>query len=377
MMSATGFCGHIVGDCDVRLWSMTGTERAQRVLTKAGVSAIVDEEAAAAAQCCLMIRADWVIDQALIGLLKEKPGSVLVVQKGGSTVVLAAFVSGALVHGVAHAIVNAAALPAGLELIAFDPAQPLYLRTLRKKLKPVALPLTQATVRAAEKATFAGSYKGVTDVVTKYWWPLPARIVVRWCAGLGISPNMVTLAGFVLVLLAPWWFVKGWFWAGLLAAWVMTFLDTVDGKLARCTLTYSRFGDVFDHGIDLISPPFWWLAWHAGALAVGAAYPWSGLSLAVIFGGYIVLRLQEGLFIALFGMHIHVWRRFDSFFRLIVARRNPILIILTVAMLFGAPGWAMVLTAAWTAVSILIHAVQILQALWARRKGALVSWMAA
>ena len=27
----------------------------------------------------------------------------------------------------------------------------------------------------SEARTFAGSYKGVTDVVTKYWWPVPAR----------------------------------------------------------------------------------------------------------------------------------------------------------------------------------------------------------
>jgi phosphatidylglycerophosphate synthase len=34
----------------------------------------------------------------------------------------------------------------------------------------------------------------------------------------------------------------GW---GLLAGWVMTFLDTVDGMLARVTLTATRFGNLF------------------------------------------------------------------------------------------------------------------------------------
>ena len=44
----------------------------------------------------------------------------------------------------------------------------------------------------------------------------------------------------------------------------MTFLDTVDGKLARVTITSTKLGNVFDHGIDLIHPPFWYLAWGMG-----------------------------------------------------------------------------------------------------------------
>ena len=41
------------------------------------------------------------------------------------------------------------------------------------------------------------SYKGVTDVVTKHVWPIPALHVTRFCARLGISPNMVTLVSFI------------------------------------------------------------------------------------------------------------------------------------------------------------------------------------
>ena len=37
------------------------------------------------------------------------------------------------------------------------------------------------------------------------------------------------------------------------------------------------------------------------------------------------------------GMHIHVWRPIDSKFRLITARRNPNMVILVGALLFGRP----------------------------------------
>jgi phosphatidylglycerophosphate synthase len=76
---------------------------------------------------------------------------------------------------------------------------------------------------------------------------------------------MVTIAGIILVFVAFYFFLRGQFLSGLLCAWIMTFLDTVDGKLARTTLTSSKWGDVLDHGIDLIHPPFWYRGhWGSG-----------------------------------------------------------------------------------------------------------------
>jgi phosphatidylglycerophosphate synthase len=371
--------GLILGVSATRLWGITGEERSRRTLLKTRVEGIAgDVIEAAKAASCLMVRADWVIDPALIIVLYKMPDTVLITKSDGKTVTLAAHVHSADVAAAAAAITTAdVAPPAHLKRIEYDPGAPsFYLPVLRKRLKPAVLPLNDASVPAAENATFASSYKGVTDIVTKYAWPVPAKTVTRWCANLGITPNMVTFAGFLLVLLVPYLFLKGWFLWGLAAAWLMTFFDTVDGKLARCTQTYTKFGDLFDHGIDLISPPFWWLAWHYGALAVGGFYPMPEASIWVVFVGYIVLRLQEGVFIRLFGMHIHVWRRIDSAFRLIVARRNPILIILTVASLAGQPGLGMAATAAWTLISIAAHAVQTAQALLAKQKRPIVSWMA-
>lgn len=222
---------------------------------------------------------------------------------------------------------------------------------------------------------FGGSYKGVTDFVTKYLWPWPARAATKLCAVAGLSPNMVTWASFALVVLAFWLFMRGQFGLGLVAAWGMTFLDTVDGKLARVTLTSSPLGNVFDHGIDLLHPPFWWWAWVAGLAATGQALADPVPVLAVIVAGYILQRLQEGLFLALFKIEIHVWRQFDSRFRLITARRNPNLAILTVAWALGWPDLGLLAVAWWTLLCLGVHGTQIVQALYARRRGAIMSWL--
>ena len=109
----------------------------------------------------------------------------------------------------------------------------------------------------------------------------------------------------------------------------MTFLDTVDGKLARTTLTSSKWGDYFDHGIDLIHPPFWYVAWGYGLLATGTQWSnevfWSVM--VAILGGYILQRVIEGIAIKWLGLEIHIWRPIDTLFRQITARRNPNLVI--------------------------------------------------
>jgi phosphatidylglycerophosphate synthase len=157
-------------------------------------------------------------------------------------------------------------------------------------------------------------------------------------------------------------------------------LDTVDGKLARCTITSSWWGNVFDHGLDLVHPPFWWWFWATGLAHVGLAlsdtlFWWVE---ATIFIGYWVQRAIEGAFIAWFGgIHIHVWERFDSRFRLITARRNPNMVILFVSMAFGRPDLGIVAVAVWTVVSCLVHAVRLFQAQARKRSGQPVrSWLA-
>jgi phosphatidylglycerophosphate synthase len=146
----------------------------------------------------------------------------------------------------------------------------------------------------------------------------------------------------------------------------MTFLDTVDGKLARVTLTSSRFGNVLDHSLDLIHPPFWYLAW---GYSLPASIDWAT---AVVIAGYLAGRLLEGLFLLAFKMESHCWRPIDSLFRTITARRNPNLIFLTVGAVAGRPDLGLVMVAIWTIVSFAFHTVRLAQAFALRLRGGVV-----
>lgn len=135
----------------------------------------------------------------------------------------------------------------------------------------------------------------------------------------------------------------------------MTFLDTVDGKLARVTAQSSRLGHNFDHGMDLIHPPFWYVIWGMSLSGFDTLlgfdqtdYYW------MIFAGYVGGRVFEGLFHLLGSCSIFGWRPFDAYFRLFTARRNTCMILLTLAVAVGRPDWGFVGVALWTAFTTLV-----------------------
>jgi phosphatidylglycerophosphate synthase len=359
-----------VGANPTRLWGLSMTERNHRIGAKAGLGG--------SGTPVVLANANVAADPAWLNYVAAHPGMVLTL--GGVPAIAhardeheAALLRDAMREGTAPQ----EAERFGIE--AFEDGATLENRALRKREQPFLMELRPDTRRAAERASYFGAYKGVTDLLTKYLWPEWALWLTRLAARLGVSPNMVTAIGTILCIAATVAFAFAHYWIGLALGLVFMVLDTVDGKLARCTITSSELGNVLDHGLDLVHPPFWWWFWATGLAHIGLALPdalfwWVE---GAIVGGYVIQRAIEGAFIAWFGgIHIHVWERFDSRFRLITARRNPNMVILFVSVVFGRPDIGIVAVAIWTALSCLIHLVRLGQALARKRKGEPVrSWL--
>jgi phosphatidylglycerophosphate synthase len=376
----------IVADCDVRIWGLSAAERHRRAFKRAEVEEGSHDES----QDVIIVRADYLFAEDLIKALVNTRGALLVVPAVGSS---QASENSAHVAVAAHAPGDSAedcltivrdsvdeeelVPPVGMRVLRIGELASSYDHHLRKRALPLALSLSDTPLAEVECKTFDAVYKGATDFVTKWCWPVPARWVTRWAAARGITPNTVTTASLLLVFLVTWLFAQGYFLVAIPAAWAMTFLDTVDGKLARVTLTSSPWGNVYDHGIDLIHPPFWWWAWYHGIQPVSGTQ--SGaveLAFWIILGGYLLGRALEGIFVRAFKIQTHVWRPIDSFFRTITARRNPNMAILTVATVAGAPVEGFIAVGVWTVISVVFHAVRLGQA-WRvqRRQGEIRSWL--
>ncbi|GGD76577.1 CDP-alcohol phosphatidyltransferase family protein [Croceicoccus mobilis] len=359
-----------VGDNPTPIWGLSNRERTRRIGAANGLVPQSDSGA-------VIANDDFAWDPAWFRHVLANPGMVLTM---GGVPALAHARTPAEAEQVCAAMAESRALAGGdFEVIAYESGPTIENKQLRKRETPFLMPLTPETIRTIERASYFGAYKGVTDILTKYLWPEVALVLTRIAAKLGMTPNMVTAIGAVMCVYATYMFALGNYWTGMAVGLVFMVLDTVDGKLARCTVTSSWWGNIFDHGIDLVHPPFWWWFWTTGLVYWGLELsPENFVSIMIaIQGGYVLQRVIEGVFMRRNGrMHIHVWRRFDSWFRLITARRNPNMVILFVSMLFARPDWGIVAVAWWTVVSCAIHAIRLLQAEIVRgRDGKLTSWL--
>jgi phosphatidylglycerophosphate synthase len=221
--------------------------------------------------------------------------------------------------------------------------------------------LEESDVIDAERKLFDSVYKGVTDVVTKWVWPSPAFWATRLLASCGVSPNVVTSIGIVCMFLAAYLFAVGSIEAGLVAAWLMTFLDTVDGKLARVAVRSSRLGDKLDHWTDVVHPPVWWACLAIGISSREHEAVFVLEATALVLACYVVGRFAEVTFKICLGFNQFIWRPFDATFRLVIARRNTILLLLTLGAATGRLYEAWLVAAAWSLVSAAVQCVRLLQ----------------
>lgn len=356
----------IVADSAVRLWGLTCAERLARQLARLDVRELAgDLDALPEESSVVLLDGGHLYDQRVLEGLVGAAGC-LVLGTSGSTDVVAAHVPAARAS-TALDVLRGEADPrsvAGVRVVRPEALATAFDERLRRFGPPTILRVTPENRRALEDRLFGDSYKGVTDFVTKFWWPRPARAVTRSCVRQGLSPNQVTGFGLLLVVLAGVLFARGSFGWGLVAAWLMTFLDTVDGKLARVTVASSRVGHVLDHGTDIVHPPLWYLAWGLGLATFEPVVPGLslGVALTVIVAGYVLGRFAEGGYLLVARADMFVWRRFDSFFRLVTARRNPNLVLLTLSVVFTRPDLGLEALALWTGLTTLVLLVRLAMA---------------
>jgi phosphatidylglycerophosphate synthase len=373
----------ILGACDEQIWGRDVAILLAELLRRQGIDPLASATAdSAQVDSIALFRVDYFFDRSAVKLILASPNRGIVAWQDATHAQPVAVLCAASDAERWRALIlggplDAQELPRGIEWI--DAANPpsVFEDQVRKRSRPLIRPIDAATRDEIEARTFDLAYKGVTDIVTKYVFPRPAFHATRFAARRGIRPNTVTTLGLLLVFVVIALFATGRFALGLLLSFAMSFLDTVDGKLARVTQTSSRFGNYFDHVIDMVHPPIWWIAWWWGVGATRGPQPnwWNAAGIAV-FGGYIALRLLEWSFISTFGVRIHTWRRWDSRFRLISSRRNPNLILLSAATLCERPDLGLAAVALWTLGCIAIHGVRWIQAwLEVRRSGPLASWL--
>jgi phosphatidylglycerophosphate synthase len=212
--------------------------------------------------------------------------------------------------------------------------------------------------RKIERFLFWSNYKGSTDFFTKYVYPPLVWLMVPPLARARVHPNVVTIISIMLTFAAVPLFASGCFFWGFVCAYSMSVLDSVDGKLARVTFTDSAIGNVLDHGLDLVHPPFWYCAWAWGLSGANSLADWHNpvvIASLWMLGLYILDRLILKIYPTIFGRGLHTHAKLDAVVRTFISRRNINLPLFTVAYPLGYGVQMIYFIVFWQAMTCLYH----------------------
>ena len=184
-----------IGDNSTRLWGLTARERLRRIAAAQGLTMAEQSDDAR-----VEIDLRYAFDPLWLKYAVAHPG--VAITRGG-------------VPAIAH--VEAGRTAADCTAIPQETTE-IENAALRKRERPFLEPLTPATVPQLERESYAGAYKGVTDLLTKYLWPEWAFHLTRLAARLGVSPNQVTAVGAAFCVAATILFWHGWYWTGMMVA---------------------------------------------------------------------------------------------------------------------------------------------------------------
>ena len=236
-----------------------------------------------------------------------------------------------------------------------------YIIKLRRRMVPYLFKIDDSqSLKKAELTAFTSVYKGATDFITKYFYPIPVRWSVKLLSPTIITPNHITFVSMILSFGAiPFYFI-GWFWTAIIMGLIMSLLDSIDGKLARLTIRISTSGDLMDHISDIVYLPIWYfgVGWY---LSKGEIFNFNLNIVLAIWGVvvfYFIDRAVLGLFKKIYNVELHDYTNLDSFFRIYVARRNPFLLVMIISMIFINPEFGLYTTTIWTMITFIFHFIR-------------------
>ena len=184
----------IVGDSPVDIWGLDGRTRLTRMLeSMEGVTIVMGEAPAPPGTPVVCFRGDYLYHSRLLQAVLELDDDFALYEPNSDALIaLRTEIYDAGIFEAGHE----AELPRRIE--PDDLVNP-YDNKLKKYEPARAWQIRADNRDELEQELFSSSYKGVTDLVTKWGWPAPARQATKVCARFGIKPE-------------PGYRVESWCW---------------------------------------------------------------------------------------------------------------------------------------------------------------------
>jgi phosphatidylglycerophosphate synthase len=226
-----------------------------------------------------------------------------------------------------------------------------YIVSMRRRVRPLCFSAPpEQSRRVAERVILDSAQNGTLDLPAYIHGPIETAIISLLCKT-RITPNQITIGGFVIGCSATAAFVVGRVGLGILAALIFGIVDGLDGKQSRVKIEMTERGK-WEHHLDYLIENSWWLAI--------AFHLWRSVFyfLALLIASHLLAEFAKRRVKIARGRLLDDVAPFDRAFRLIAARRNVYVWILACGFLLGAFPQSYVITCGWAAFSAAVHLVR-------------------
>jgi phosphatidylglycerophosphate synthase len=231
-----------------------------------------------------------------------------------------------------------------------------YIVSMRRRVRPVCFPAPlEQNRRLAERIILDSAQKGTLDLPAYFHAPIETGIISLLCKT-RITPNQITIAGFIIGCSATAAFALGRIGLGILAALIFGLVDGLDGKQSRIKIEMTERGK-WEHHLDYLIENSWWAAiafdlWRSGQ------FPNVFYFLALLIGSHLLDEFAKRRAKMAKGRLLDDVAPFDRAFRLIAARRNVYVWILACGFLLDVFAQSYAVICGWAAFSAAVHLVR-------------------
>src|SRR5947199_3555357 len=230
---------------------------------------------------------------------------------------------------------------------------------MRRQVRPVSFPApSEQNHSLAERVMLDSAQKGTLDLPAYLHAPIETAIISLLCET-RITPNQITIGGFIIGCSATAAFALGRVGLGILAALIFGIVDGLDGKQARVKIETTEHGK-WEHHLDYLIENSWWAAiafqlWRSGQ------FPNAFYFLALLIGSHLLDEFAKRRAKMVEGRLLDDVTQFDRAFRLIAARRNVYVWILACGFLLDAFPQSYAVICGWAAFSSAVH---LMRSIW-------------
>jgi phosphatidylglycerophosphate synthase len=231
-----------------------------------------------------------------------------------------------------------------------------YIINMRRRVRPVCFPAPpEQNRRLAERIILDSAQNGTLDLPAYFHAPIETGIISLLCKT-RITPNQITIAGFIIGCGTTAAFAVGRVGLGILAALIFGIVDGLDGKQSRVKIEMTERGK-WEHYLDYLIENSWWAAiafhlWRSGQ------FPNAFYFFALLIGSHLLDEFAKRRARLVKGRLLDDVTPFDRAFRLIAARRNVYVWILAGGFLLDAFSQSYAIICGWAAVSAAVHLVR-------------------